>query len=180
MELGCNEHNGLNVHVLAYVIQNRKSLIYLWGGSVAYPSWSHPCRVCTLRPPPAQSLMAVTLALSSTSLMCQTASLRDCLPFSKKKFIYFWWCWVLRSCTGFSIVVEIRDHSSLWCRDCSLQWLLLWQSTGSRHLGFSSYNSQALECRLSSYRTRLRCSGACGIFPHQGSNRCPLHCRVDS
>ena len=27
---------------------------------------------------------------------------------------------------------------------------------------------------------RLRCSAACGIFPDQGSNPCPLHWQVDS
>ena len=27
---------------------------------------------------------------------------------------------------------------------------------------------------------RLSCSVACGIFPDQGSNQCPLHCKVDS
>ena len=31
-----------------------------------------------------------------------------------------------------------------------MRWLLLWWSTGSRHVGFSSCGSQALECRLSS------------------------------
>ena len=30
-------------------------------------------------------------------------------------------------------------HSFLWCAGFSVQWLLLLQSTGSRHSGFSSY-----------------------------------------
>ena len=35
-----------------------------------------------------------------------------------------------------------------------LRWLLLLQSTGSRHAGFSSCGLWALECRLSSWGTR--------------------------
>ena len=27
---------------------------------------------------------------------------------------------------------------------------------------------------------RLSCFAACGIFPDQGSNQCPLHCKADS
>ena len=46
--------------------------------------------------------------------------------------------------------------------------------------GLSSCGSQALECRLSSCGARLSCSAACGIFPDQGSNLCPLHWQVDS
>ena len=51
---------------------------------------------------------------------------------------------------GFSLVLASGSYSSLWCVGFSLQWLLLLQSTGSRRAGFSSYGSQALECRLSS------------------------------
>ena len=32
----------------------------------------------------------------------------------------------------------------------SLQWFLLWQSTGSRHVGYSSCGSRATECWPSS------------------------------
>ena len=42
----------------------------------------------------------------------------------------------------------------LRCAGFSLQWLLLLQSTGSRHMGFSSCGSRALECRLSSCGAR--------------------------
>ena len=44
----------------------------------------------------------------------------------------------------------------------------------------SSCGSLALERRLSSCGHGLSCSAACGIFPDQGSNRCPLHWHVDS
>ena len=39
-------------------------------------------------------------------------------------------------------------------------------------------------CRLSNCGSRSNCgpscSAACGIFPDQGSNPCPLHCQADS
>ena len=44
-------------------------------------------------------------------------------------------------------------HKLLWCSSFSLQWLFLLRSTGSRHTGFSSCNSQAVEHRLSSCGT---------------------------
>ena len=46
--------------------------------------------------------------------------------------------------------------SSLQCAGCSLWWLLLLRSTGSRHVGFGSCGSRALECRLSSYGARAQ------------------------
>ena len=45
---------------------------------------------------------------------------------------------------------------------------------------FSSCGSQALRHRLNNYGTQLSCSMACGIFPDQGLNGCPLLWRVDS
>ena len=51
---------------------------------------------------------------------------------------------------GFSLVAESGGYSSLPCAGFSLQWLLLLQSTGSRHTGFGSCGSQALEHRVSS------------------------------
>ena len=43
-----------------------------------------------------------------------------------------------------------------------------------------SCGSRALERRLSSVVLGLSCSAACGIFPDQGSNPCPLHWQADS
>ena len=51
---------------------------------------------------------------------------------------------------GLSLVVESGGYSLLWCTGFSLRWLLLLQSTGSRHVGFSSCGLQVLERRLSS------------------------------
>ena len=59
-------------------------------------------------------------------------------------------------------------HSSLWCAGLSLSRPLLLQSTGSRRAG-----SVVVAHGPS-------CSAACGIFPDQGSNPCPLHWQADS
>ena len=56
----------------------------------------------------------------------------------------------------------------LWCTGFSLQWLLLLQSMSSRCKGFSSCGAQASLLR------------ACRIFPDQGSNWCPIHCKGNS
>ena len=55
---------------------------------------------------------------------------------------------------GFSLVAASGGYSSLQCVGFLLLWLLLLQSTGSRHAGFSSCGSRALERRLSNCGTR--------------------------
>ena len=57
--------------------------------------------------------------------------------------IYFWLRWVFIAAHGLSLVAASGGHSSLWCTCLSLQWLLLLQSTGSRHAGFSSCGAWA-------------------------------------
>ena len=83
-------------------------------------------------------------------------------------FIYFWLCWVFVSVWGLSPVAASGAHSSSWCAGLSLSRPLLWQSTGSRHAG------SVIVAHGPS------CSTACGIFPDQGSNPCPLHWQADS
>ena len=65
----------------------------------------------------------------------------------KKLFIlfifYFWLHWVFVAVCGLSLVAASGGYSSLRCAGSSLQWLLLLQSTGSRHVGFSSCGMQA-------------------------------------
>ena len=61
----------------------------------------------------------------------------DCL------FLSFWLFWVFFAAHGLSLIAESRDYSLLQCMGFSLQWLLLLQSTGSRHTGFSSCSMQA-------------------------------------
>ena len=82
-------------------------------------------------------------------------------------FIYFWLCWVFVSVRRLSLVVASGGHSSSRCAGLSLSRPLLW-STGSRRAG-----SAAVAHGPS-------CSTACGIFPDQGSNPCPLHWQADS
>ena len=74
--------------------------------------------------------------------------------FFKNKFIYFIYLFLaelgLLLGTDFSLVAVNGGYSSLWRAGFSLRWLFLLQSTGSRRVGFSSCDSRALECRLSS------------------------------
>ena len=69
---------------------------------------------------------------------------------------------------GLSLVVASGGHSSSWYAGLSLSRPLLLWSTGSRRAG-----SVVVAHRPS-------CSTACGIFPDQGSNPCPLHWQADS
>ena len=83
-------------------------------------------------------------------------------------FIYFWLCWVFVSVRGLSLVAASGGHTSSQCAGLSLSRPPLLQSTGSRRTG-----SVVVAHRPS-------CSVACGIFPDQGSNPCPLHWQADS
>ena len=83
-------------------------------------------------------------------------------------FIYFSLYCVFIAVRGLSLVVGNRGYSSLWHMSFSLRWLLLLRSMGSRHVG-----KVVVVYRLS-------CSAACGIFPDQGLNPCPLHWQADS
>ena len=78
-------------------------------------------------------------------------------------------CWVFVSVRGLSLVVASGGgHSSLQCAGLSLSRPLLLRSTGSRRAG-----SVVVAHGPS-------CFAACGIFPDQGSNPCPLHQQADS
>ena len=83
-------------------------------------------------------------------------------------FIYFWLCWVFVSVRGLSLVAASGAHSSSRCAGLSLSRPLLLRSTGSRRAG------SVIVAHGPS------CSAACGIFPDQGSNPCPLHWQTDS
>ena len=83
-------------------------------------------------------------------------------------FIYLWLCWVFVSVRGLSPVAASGGHSSSRRAGLSLSWPLLLRSTGSRCAG-----SVVVAHGPS-------CSTACGIFPDQGSNPCPLHWQADS
>ena len=83
-------------------------------------------------------------------------------------FIYFWLCWVFVSVRGLSLVAASGGHSSSRCVGLSLSRPLLLRSTGPRRAG-----SVVVAHGPS-------CSAACGIFPDQGSNPCPLHWQAGS
>ena len=100
--------------------------------------------------------------------------------FKKNLFIYFCLCWVFVAACGLSLVAASGGYSQLRHTGFSLRWLLLLWSMGSRHAG-----SVLLSCGLQSAGSvavaqGLSCSAACGIFPGQGSNPCPLHWQADS
>ena len=82
--------------------------------------------------------------------------------------IYLWLCWIFVSVREPSPVVASRGHSSSRCAGLSLSRPLLLRSTGSRRA------SSVVVAHGPS------CSAACGIFPDQGSNPCPLHWQADS
>ena len=65
--------------------------------------------------------------------------------FLKKKIIYLfiWLRWVFVAAHGLSLVAVSGGYSLLRCAGFSLQWLLLLQSTVSRHAGFSSCDTWA-------------------------------------
>ena len=82
-------------------------------------------------------------------------------------FIYFWLCWVFVSVRGLSPVVASGGHSSSRCAGLSLSRPLPLRSTGSRRAGSVIVAHGPSRC------------AACGIFPDQGSNPCPLHWQAD-
>ena len=89
--------------------------------------------------------------------------------------MYFWLGWVFASARRLSSAAASGDCSFLWYMGFSLRRLLLLQSEGPKteaqelqHMG-----SAVVAFGLSFPR-------ACGIFPTQGSNLCPLHWQVDS
>ena len=76
--------------------------------------------------------------------------------------------WVFLSVRGLSPVAASGGHSSSRCAGLSLSGPLLLRNTGSRCAG-----SVVVAHGPS-------CSAACGIFPDQGSNPCPLPQQADS
>ena len=58
-------------------------------------------------------------------------------------FIFIFGCVGSLLLHGLSLVTVSRGYSSLRCVGFSLRWLLLLQSTGSRHVGFSSCGTRA-------------------------------------
>ena len=101
-----------------------------------------------------------------------SVELESCFFFYFNKFIYLfihlWLCWVFVSVRGLSPVAASGGRSSSRCAGLSLSRPLLLRSTGSRRAGSV----------VVAHGTSR--SAACGIFPDQGSNPCPLHWQADS
>ena len=118
----------------------------LWRLSVpdGFPSlWLKPERY-SLLPPIMGHTEHLSFALGKAGLRWLSAKL----------FFFFWLCWVFVAVCRLSLVVVSRGYSSLWSAGFSLRWLPLLWSVSSRHAGFSSCGSWALEHRLSSCGTQ--------------------------
>ena len=83
-------------------------------------------------------------------------------------YLFIWLCWVFVSVRGLPPAAASGGHSSSRCAGLSPSRPLLLQSTGSRRAGSVVVAHEP------------SCSAACGIFPDQGSNPCPLHWQADS
>ena len=98
--------------------------------------------------------------------------------------MYVWLCWVFVSVRGLSLVVASGGHSSSRCGGHSS--LRCGGHSSSRCAGLSlsrplSLPSTGSICACSVIVAHgPSCSAACGIFPDQGSNPCPLHWQADS
>ena len=116
-----------------------------------------------------QFLSSVSYNFSSTGLLLPWLDLFLCiLFFFFFNLFYLWLCWVFISVRGLSPVVASGGHSSSQCMGLSLSRPLLLRSTGSRRAGSATVAHGPSR------------SAACGIFPDQGSNPCPLHWQADS
>ena len=83
---------------------------------------------------------AIKIVSMPAAVFCSFSS---CTIFFLKKLIYFWLCWVFSAACGLSVVMASGSYSLLCWAGFSLRWLLLLQSTGSRHLGFCSCGTWA-------------------------------------
>ena len=95
-------------------------------------------------------------------------------------FIYFCLHWVFVAARGLSLAAASRGYSSLQCTCFSLRWLLLLQSTGSRHAGFSSCGTWAQQLWLMGSRAQAQQLWATGLVApwRVGSSRIRARTRV--
>ena len=117
--------------------------------------------------------LEITLTIQSLKLAIYFKGYLPC--FIQHSVLFFLAGWVFVAAHGLSLVMAHGGYPSLWCMGFSLWWLLLLRSMGSRCMG-----SVVVACGLYSTGSvvvvyGLSCSAACGIFPDQGSNLCPLH-----
>ena len=105
--------------------------------------------------------------IKPTKKKCRNGGTTLFFFFNNYLFIYCWLCWVFVSVRGPSPVEASGGHSSSRCAGLSLSRPLLLRSTGSRRAGSAVVADGPSR------------SAACGIFPEQGSNPCPLHWQAD-
>ena len=131
-----------------------------------------------------------TSSVCEFQLLCKLISTWYChfFLFKKNLFILFLAALGLRSCArAFSscgerglLIIAVRRLLIAVASLVVEHWL---QVLGLQQLW--RMGSVVVACRLQSAGSvvvvhRLSCSLACGIFPDQGSNPCPLHWQVDS
>ena len=112
----------------------------------------------------------VSISPSVNSIIPSHVSILSLFTFFLKIFVYSWPCWVFLAAHGLSLVAmqSFSPHGFCGCR------------AQTRVVG-SVVAAQGLQSTgLIVVAYRLSCSEICGIFPDQGSNQCPLHCKVDS
>ena len=105
-------------------------------------------------------------------LFCKVTQLRWYLWHNKEKVwsfynFNFWLHWVYVAVPGLSLAAARQDYSPVAVLGPLMQRLLSLQFTDS--------SAQALVV----VAHELICSAACGIFPGQGSNRCPPRWQAD-
>ena len=93
--------------------------------------------------------------------------------------IYFWLCWAFTAAWAFLQLWRVGATLCLWCM-------------AFHHGGFSCFRARALGHISVVVAPGLQSTGsivvahwlsysaACGVFPDQGWNPCPLHWQVDS
>ena len=131
--------------------------------------------------------------LSPVHLYQNQLPLQHFNPRGWNDYVFFVCLFVFFGCIGssllrrLSLVAVSGGYSLLQCTGFSLQWLLLLQSTGSRRVGFSRCDAWASVVVAHGLWSAgsvivvhgLSCSAACGIFPDQDLNPCPLHWEAD-
>ena len=128
----------------------------------------------------------ITSITSSSSVLCSKEQVFVVYCFKSRHFIfffnlflfiYFWLRWVFVAAQAFSSCGErgllLGAQASHWGGFSCEAWGLGARASVVAARGLQSAGSVAVVHRLS-------CSTACGIFPDQGSNLCPLHWQADS
>ena len=95
------------------------------------------------------------LPLASSSLVTTILFFALCVCFCS----CFFWLWWVFAVQGLSLAAASRDYSLLCCTGFPLRCLLLLQSIGSRHTGFSGFGLWALKHSFGS-------CGACASLLH--------------